>query len=54
MVNVLEQLLEHGLDVLGTDSQGVDMLQMAASGHHIEALKFLLNKLKSGILRRPV
>ena len=31
-----------GLDVLGTDKNGADMLQRAAVGHNIVALKRLL------------
>ena len=41
-VAILEQLMERGLDVLGTDAQGTDLLQMAAAGHNILALKALL------------
>ena len=48
--NILEQLLEHDLDVLGTDNQGADMLQIAAAGHNIVALNYLLARLKSGMI----
>eukprot|EP01043_Picozoa_sp_COSAG02_P005142 COSAG02_NODE_138_length_34440_cov_16.694368_5_plen_88_part_00 len=49
-IDILERLLERGLDVLGVDSQGVDMLQMAAASHNIEALKCLFAKLESGMV----
>ena len=52
-VDILERLLQRGLDVLGVDSQGVDMLQMAAASHNIEALKRLFAKLESGMIRFP-
>ena len=53
-VAILEQLMERGLDVLGTDAQGTDLLQMAAAGHNILALKALLAQLQSEGREYPV